>query len=190
MRLLEVRAPALALGSAQPIDDVDMEVAGRLGVDVLTRHSGGGAVLLDPAAQIWIDVVIGRSDPLWHDDIGLAAQWLGEAWAAALADLGLSGVVHRGPMVATPLSRVVCFAGLASGEVTVDGAKVVGISQRRTRAGARFQCSVPLAWDPERHAALLAPGIARVGGSIDEVRVASVGTTAADVRRAFLDALP
>jgi hypothetical protein len=56
--------------------------------------------------------------------------------------------------------QLVCFAGLGPGEVTagLGGAKVVGISQRRTRAGARFQCAVPLAWDPGRLAALLALG--------------------------------
>jgi hypothetical protein len=86
----------------------------------------------------------------------------------------------------------VCFAGLAAGEVIVDGAKVVGISQRRTRAGARFQCSVPLRWDAARHAELLAPGIAASGGSIDEVHVfpATLGDPAFDLRDAFIEALP
>ena len=90
------------------------------------------------------------------------------------------------------LSPVVCFAGLAAGEVTVGGAKVVGISQRRTRAGGRFQCSVPLQWNAERHEELLAPGITNCGGSIAEVQVfpATLGDPAFDLRDAFLDALP
>jgi len=33
---------------------------------------------------------------------------------------------------------------------------VVGISQRRTRAGARFQCAVARRWEPDRLAGLLA----------------------------------
>jgi lipoate-protein ligase A len=41
-------------------------------------------------------------------------------------------------------------------EVTVDGAKVVGISQRRTRAGALFQCAALLEWHPDRLLARLA----------------------------------
>jgi lipoate-protein ligase A len=44
----------------------------------------------------------------------------------------------------------VCFAGLGPGEVTIAGVKVVGMSQRRTRAGALFQCAALLAWDPAR----------------------------------------
>lgn len=192
VRLLDVSGPALALGSTQSIDDVDLAVAKRLNVDVFNRQSGGGAVLLDPGAQLWVDVVIGRSDPLWNDDVSLASQWLGDVWVTALHSVGIEGVVHRGAMMTNALSPVVCFAGLAAGEVTVDGEKVVGISQRRTRAGARFQCSVPLRWDAERYAELLAPGIAASGGSIDEVRVfaATLGDPAFDLRDAFVEALP
>ncbi|MEI7622424.1 MAG: hypothetical protein WCJ88_02600 [Actinomycetes bacterium] len=192
VRLLEVSGSALALGSTQSIDDVDLEVAKRLNVDVFNRPSGGGAVLLDPSAQLWIDVVISRSDPLWNDDVSLASHWLGDVWAMALQTVGIEGVVHRGAMVTTSLSPVVCFAGLAAGEVTVDGAKVVGISQRRTRAGARFQCSVPLRWDAERHAELLAPGVAKAGALVAEVKVFPVMIDDATSRLgdAFIDALP
>jgi lipoate-protein ligase A len=192
VRLLEVSGSALALGSTQSIDDVDLAAAMRLNVDVFNRQSGGGAVLLDPGAQLWVDVVIGRSDPLWNDDVSLASQWLGDVWVEALRSVGIEGVVHRGAMVTNELSSVVCFAGLAAGEVTVDGAKVVGISQRRTRAGARFQCSVPLRWEIARHAELLAPGIAASGGSLDEVRVfpATLGDPGLDLRDALVEALP
>lgn len=192
VRVLDVNGSALALGSAQSIEDVDLEVAKRLDIDVFNRQSGGGAVLLDPGAQIWIDVVIGRSDPLWQDDVSLASQWLGDVWVAALLSVGVEGVVHRGAMLTNALSPVVCFAGLAAGEVTVGGAKVVGISQRRTRAGARFQCSVPLRWDATRHQQLLAPGVAKSGGSINDVAVATapLGDAAFDLRDAFIDALP
>lgn len=191
VRLLDVSGPALALGSTQSIDDVDLDAARRLDVDVFNRQSGGVAVLLDPGAQVWIDVVIGRSDPLWKDDVSLASQWLGEVWVAALRSVGIDSVMHRGAMVTNKLSSVVCFAGLAAGEVTVDGAKVVGISQRRTRAGARFQCSVPLRWDVKRHAELLAPGISKSGGDLNQVKVhpAILGDPVFDLRDAFLEAL-
>jgi hypothetical protein len=88
-------------------------------------------------------------DPLWRDDIGEAFHWLGETWAAALAELGVDVDVHHGAMVRSPWSALVCYAGRGPGEVFLGGAKVVGISQRRTRAGARFQCAALLEpWDP------------------------------------------
>jgi lipoate---protein ligase len=115
-------------------------------------------VLLVPGEVLWVDVVVPAGDPLWRDDIGVATHWLGDAWAAALASSGVTGAsVHRGPLVRAPWSDVLCFAGLGPGEVTIDGRKVVGISQRRTRHFARFQCAALLVWDPAALVALLAP---------------------------------
>jgi lipoate-protein ligase A len=177
VRVLEVTAPALVLGSTQrPVDDV--------GIDVVRRRSGGGAVLLEPDAAVWIDVVIGRDDRLWDDDVGRAFHWLGDAWAGALAALGVEdALVHRGALVRTPLSDLVCFAGLGPGEVTVGGAKAVGLAQRRTRAGALFQCAVHLRWDGERLAALL--GLDRVGAA-----VLALGAPAGEVADALVAQLP
>ena len=45
-------------------------------------------------------------------------------------------------MACTGWCPLVCFAGVGPGEVLAGGRKLVGISQRRTRAGARFQCAV------------------------------------------------
>ena len=68
--------------------------------------------------------------------------WAGEMWQRALRpfvgeDHELT--VHAGSMVATPWSDLVCFAGLGPGEVSLDGRKLVGLSQRRTRNGVRIQ---------------------------------------------------
>jgi lipoate---protein ligase len=156
--LAEVTRPAIALGSAQRRELIDGPAALAAGVDVVTRRSGGGAVWLAPGAQVWADVFIGRDDPLWVDDVGTSMDWLGAVWVEALSSLGLDGLtVHRGALVRNEWSSVVCFAGLGPGEVTWHGAKVVGISQRRTRTGARFQCSALLAWEPAAMLQLLAP---------------------------------
>jgi lipoate-protein ligase A len=130
--------------------------------------------------------------------VAVAAEWLGAAWTSALADLGRpGGTVHRGGLARTRLAPVVCFAGTGPGEVLVEGAKVVGISQRRTRAAARFQCSVPLTWDPERHAALLAPGVRRVAPGVEPARSLAtvavrplVGAAPDEVLEALLANLP
>ena len=122
-------------------------------------------VLVGPAECVWADVVVPMNDPLWVDDVSTSAWWLGEVWVDALADaaVGVTGAaVHRGALCVNQWGRLVCFAGLGGGEVTLGagdldgGPKIVGIAQRRGRWGARFQCSVPLRWDAERLVSLLA----------------------------------
>lgn len=156
MWVLEVSRPAVVLGSTQAMSDIDAGRAAAGGVDVVRRRSGGGAVLVEPGGLAWVDVVVPYADPLWDDDVGRASAWLGRAWAGALADAGVFGAgVYDGPRRGTSWSGRVCFAGLGPGEVVVGGAKVVGMGQRRTRAGALFQSAALLAWEPERLLGLL-----------------------------------
>lgn len=184
-----VERPALVLGSTQPEAAVDAEACRAAGVEVARRRSGGGAVLLLPGEVVWVDLIVAAGDPLWLDDIGQSMWWVGDAWARALAVCGFPGaVVHRGRPVAATWSRLVCFAGLGAGEVTLRGRKVVGVSQRRTRAAARFQCGAYLRWDGDALIRLLAdprPGL----GELDEA-VAALPVAAGDLVAALLAALP
>jgi lipoate-protein ligase A len=141
MVVVEVDRPALVLGSTQSESAVDPAALALAGIDLARRRTGGGVVLLVPGEHVWVDLVVPRGDPLWDDDVGRAMWWVGECWARALDSAGLVGAeVHRGGLTHRELARRVCFAGLGPGEVTVDGRKLVGISQRRTRTHARFQC--------------------------------------------------
>jgi lipoate-protein ligase A len=142
VRVLEALRPAVVLGSAEPLDHLDPDAVAASGLEVVRRRSGGSAVVVGPGRSLWVDVAIPRGDPLWHDDIGRASWWVGELWAAALEVVGVGpAVVWRGGLVRAEWSDRACFAGLGPGEVTVEGRKVVGVSQRRTRAGALFQCA-------------------------------------------------
>jgi hypothetical protein len=99
------------------------------------------------------------------------------------------GEVWRGGLVRTPWSARVCFAGLGPGEVVLKGRKVVGMSQRRTRHGALFQCALPIVWDP---AALLdvmalSPSSRLAGSAAVADAAVGVGVDAAAVAvRSFL----
>lgn len=190
--VFEVDRPALVLGSTQRASAVDRVAAEVAGVEVVRRRSGGGAVLLGPGEALWLDVVIPRHDPLWDDDVGRAAHWLGVTWAGALGDLGLDARVHRGPLVPGRWSGWACFGGIGPGEVTVSGRKVVGISQRRTRAGARFQCVVLTRWDLDALVSLLALAPVERGDAAAGLRLAAtaVDEPPAAIEQAFLRHLP
>jgi hypothetical protein len=176
--VLEPERPALVLGSTQPDTDADRLAASAFDVEVCKRRSGGGAVLLVPGQTTWVDVEVPRGDPLWIDDVGRASHWLGRAWVAALAGLGVDAAMHAGPVLETPWSRRVCFGGLGPGEVTVGGHKLVGISQRRTRDGARFQCVVHRRWDPVPILGLLALHHRERAAALGELALAGAGLDA------------
>lgn len=146
--VLDATGPALVLGSSQRPELVAPGAAERLGYEVTKRRSGGGAVLVVPDDVLWVDVLLPAGDRLWDDDVGRAFLWLGEVWVQTLAALGVKSTMHTGGLARTDASDLVCFAGRGPGEVFVEDHKVVGISQRRTRAGARFQCAAVLHWDP------------------------------------------
>lgn len=149
--------PAVVLGSAQR-DCFDHDAVAAAGHELVRRRSGGGAVLVDEADPLWVEVTVPAGDPLWDDDVARAFLWLGRVWAEALGDLGQPASVHTGALDVPPWGRELCFAGLGPGEVCVDGRKVVGIAQRRTRAGAVFQCATHATFRPEALTSFLAVG--------------------------------
>lgn len=184
-----VERPSLVLGSTQPAATADAEACRTSGVDIARRRSGGGAVLLVPGEVVWIDLIVPAGDPLVLDDIGQSMWWVGDVWVGALAACGFPGaVVHRGRPVAATWSRLVCFAGLGAGEVTLHGRKVVGVSQRRTRSAARFQCGAYLRWDGDALIRLLAEPRPRPGEL--DAAVAALPVAAGDLVAALLAALP
>ena len=118
---------AVVLGSAQPESDLDEQRCRDEGLSVVRRRSGGGAVLVEPGAQVWVDFEVGPDDPLLLADVAASFLWVGELWAIAIG----------------------------AGEVLVEGKKAVGLSQRRDRSGARFHSMALLRDEPERLAGLL-----------------------------------
>ena len=183
--VLRVDRPALVLGSTQAWPP-SAPVGGS--VEVVRRRSGGGAVLMRPGELLWVDVVVPVGDPRWTADVGRAFWWLGEAWVAALEAVGVGGARwHDGPLVRTPLSAAVCFAGLGPGEVTRAGRKMVGMSSRRRRDAALFQCAALLSWDPAATADALGLG-PEVVPQLDGV-AAGLDVAEADLEQAFLAAL-
>jgi lipoate-protein ligase A len=187
-----VRQPTLVLGSTQPETLVDVTAVRAAGVEVVRRRSGGGVVLLQPGRVMWLDVVLPAGDGLWDEDVGRSFGWLGTAWAAAIGALDIPAAVHEGRPQCTGLGRRVCFAALSWGEVTSGGRKVVGVSQRRTRQWALFQCAALISWEPGALLALLALSDDERALAATELETAAVGLDVDPrlLEQAFLEALP
>lgn len=193
-------SPAVVLGSSQNLDAVDRRVANDFGLTIVRRRSGGGAVWLDDELA-WFDVVVPLGDTLADADVQRAFLWLGDLWAKVLrAHLPHCSVieVHRGALGRNAVNKVICFAGLGPGEVIVNGRKVVGISQRRTRNYTLFQCGLLLGWNPAPLVELMRPALGAAGlgagpsdlaDLIRELRNVCTGLVDAALADAFADAL-
>ncbi|MGH9303839.1 MAG: lipoyl protein ligase domain-containing protein [Acidimicrobiales bacterium] len=140
LRICEVLAPAVVIGSAQDRDEIDAARLHASGTGLVRRRSGGGAVFVSPASQLWIDFFVPRRDRFFESDVGRSFDWVGNAWACAIRRaLGADGavsVVERGSQGDGAFGRSLCFVQVVRGEVTLDGRKVVGCSERRDRGGA------------------------------------------------------
>ena len=151
----QVQDPTVILGSTQTVDDVDQNIAVESGLLVSRRRSGGGAVFVHPTDSVWVDITISRNDPLWKDDVVQSMLWLGDLFVAALSSW-VQAQVYRDTFSTGVDGRVVCFASSSPGEVFVGTDKLVGISQRRSRDGARFQCVLYRQWQPTEWSHVLA----------------------------------
>ena len=152
----EVDRSVLVLGSTQPADLVDGAAMRGRDSELARRRGGGGAVYLEPGAQLWMDAWVPRDDPLWLVDVSAAAEWVGAWWVDALVRLGVSGLsVHAGRAAPGELGDLVCFAGRGPGEVFHGVRKVVGLSQWRAREGALFSSCAYVRWNPVALAELM-----------------------------------
>lgn len=168
-----VETPTLILGSSQSLDDLNQKSADESGMLVSRRRSGGGAVFIHPSDSVWIDITISRDDPLWKDDVAQSMLWLGELFVEALSPW-VHAEVFRDTFSNGIDGRVVCFASSSPGEVFVGANKLVGISQRRGRDGARFQCVLYRHWRPGEWSQILASSDVRS-------RVAEIAVSTLDI---------
>ena len=157
--ILSFPRPTLVLGSTsvglpKSMDDKNF--------DVVRRSSGGGKVWLDPIESTWIDVTIPSSDPLWESDLRKSFLWLGHRLKEAFNSQSIFPIVQEEPLDLGG-DPDWCFSKVGAGELSFQGKKILGISQRRSRLAAQFQCVWYRTFDSGPFNGLDLPGI----GSFD-----------------------
>lgn len=145
--LMEPTDDALVLGSRQRDLVVSAEKLNARDLSLVHRRSGGGAVLIDASTR-WLDVLVPADGPAWGNDLTEAFRVVGESWQRAFAGHGIATEIWNERPTRSARSDAVCFAGMGWGELALEAAsdrnatKVLGLSQRRTRWGARIQCMI------------------------------------------------
>lgn len=190
---VRITQKAMVLGSRQDESLLNGELCSRDGIEVVRRRSGGGIVFLAPGEHVWLDVVVPRGDVLWSDDVAQASWWLGDVWVQTLNALGENDVsVHHESLSSDAWGDLLCFAGVGPGEVVQQDdeslSKLVGISQRRTRDYARFQCTIYTKWNPHD----VEMYVVNTPGNLSEIahRVAVVQASQQAIVDTFVSHLP
>jgi lipoate-protein ligase A len=159
----------LVLGFSQKREGLNAQALEALQLPIYQRRAGGTAVLVGPHL-LSLDVLLPAGHPLILADIVESYRWFGEAWAAALLQLGIEArtvtpteahaqrALLKQPETRTYelLMQRACYGALSSYEVVAGQRKVVGLDMIRRRTGSLLQAGVLLHWDPELLAQALA----------------------------------
>ncbi|MDZ7345065.1 MAG: lipoate--protein ligase family protein [candidate division KSB1 bacterium] len=151
LRVFHWQPSCISIGYHQKAEEIDLEKCQILGIEVVRRPTGGGAIL--HAQELTYSVIIPATHP-WFQILPLDLyRRLGEAIAAGLRRLGVDVSFAPGERLRVPGRplRTACFASAGRNELLAAGKKIVGSAQRRFRQGTLQHGSVLI---DEAHRAL------------------------------------
>jgi lipoate-protein ligase A len=142
LRLYHWERPSISLGYRQS-PPAWLERCAELGIPVVRRASGGGAVI--HAGDLTYAVVAPLGTPGIPGNLHGSYEWIRDRLVAGLREAGLDArrSAHR-----EGSDRLeICFAGATGFEVEIDGRKLVGSAQRRAPWGFLQHGSIRLSDD-------------------------------------------
>ena len=133
---------AIILGKSQKPSDGMQRRAGAMGLDLVVRNSGGGAVYAS-TNLVSLSVVAPADSPLSRSSIPQSFCVIGQVWQSVLKELGVETKMvtqstrHQLSESAPHQSLAwACFASLSYGELTdLAGRKLLGLAQVRKTTG-------------------------------------------------------
>jgi lipoate-protein ligase A len=165
---------AVSIGCFQSTEEVDLDACTRLGVDLVRRRTGGGAVYHDPKGEVTYSII--APEHLFGRDIPASYRQVCGHVIDALGTLGIRSTFR-------PVNDIV-----------VDGKKISGSAQTR-RGGVLLQHgTLLLSLDTQKMFSLLRPSAAKLSGrnvgdiltSVSSFTDASRDEVLAALRESFL----
>lgn len=158
LRLYSWKRPTLSLGAHQSAADADLHACRCLGVDLVRRPTGGGAVLHHHEVTYAVTGRLGV-DPFPRSVVAVY-EVIAEALVAAMGRLGVVAQTVR--TVSAGRAPANCFGAPSSRELVAQGRKLAGSAQLRRRGAFLQHGSILLDFD----AALLAEVLPASKGSL------------------------
>ena len=146
IRFYRWRSPALSFGYFGKFSDVAIYAAER---DLVRRWTGGGIVF--HGDDLTYSIVIPANDPVFDESSIAIYERIHRALCEALNGIGTPAVVAGdtdpgglvdGIRAAVSASGYNCFANPVRADVMINGRKIAGAAQRRTRRGLLQQGSI------------------------------------------------
>jgi lipoate-protein ligase A len=133
LRVYGWKPSAISLGYHQPITDIDTSRCKQDSIDVVTRPTGGRAVL--HAEELTYSVVIPKQSKYFHDNILKVYEKISYAILRSLSYLDVLLSFDRARRTSKYLNKgeysTLCYAASAQYEIGYKGRKLVGSAQRR-----------------------------------------------------------
>src|SRR6266487_1827568 len=170
IRFYRWQSPALSFGYFGRFADVASYAHGR---NLVRRWTGGGIVF--HGDDLTYSIVIPANDPAFSESsmliyekihCALRSALAANGGGAELAAMGRDAALQRPRTAQLAVLTNVCFANPVRADVMVNGRKVAGAAQRRTRGGLLHQGSIQLAAGRVRVAA--ATGHVDLGNGLAE----------------------
>ena len=133
LRFYQWATPTLSLGISQKVDrHVDEKACIANGVDIVRRITGGKAVLHD--RELTYSITGSMEQPPFDVDLISSYGKIAEAFCRAFQKLNIPAEMAPATTRAAPGGVTSCFANPSACEIVVQGKKLLGSAQKRTRS--------------------------------------------------------
>lgn len=149
--------PAVSLGYFQEFNtEVNIEKCRALGVDIVRRPTGGKAVLHEN--EITYSVVSPKDNPLFPEDILGTYRVISSCLVQALLSMGINAsIADTCQRSSINTLKSLCFSEPSKFELLVNGKKICGSAQVRTKNAFLQHGSILLDFDPDKAVQALCP---------------------------------
>ena len=157
LRFYGWRPAAVSMGYFQnPENEINIELCRECNVDVVRRLTGGKAVY--HSDELTYSLVAGHSEKIFPDHIAGTYEKISHCLVRGLSYLGICAYLAetvKSPTPEEPDLVPCCFAVPFGNELTVDGRKICGSAQTRSRGGFLQHGALLLTFDPLASASLI-----------------------------------